>query len=99
MGKKWSSLMESSISCDLPRPDGVANFRITTGHDDFTKLLYNLNFVHSQTRPLGNAKDLFEDYLVSCFELGDIAGANAVKKHYSFYCVDKLHWTTSRSLA
>ncbi|GFT14374.1 hypothetical protein TNCV_4003681 [Trichonephila clavipes] len=82
--------MKSSILCDLPTSIGVANFRITTGHDYLIKHLYRFGLADAPACLLYHATDLCEDHLVSFSRLGDIAVA-LVKKHCRLHCVSELY--------
>ncbi len=91
--------MDNPIPHDMPRPVGVANFRIITGHDFLLKHLHRFGLADSPACPLCSSNfDMSGEHLYGCPGLADVVATNAAKDFGHFLYVSELYWAARNRL-
>ena len=95
-GKAWEPLLSNPIPITLQRKEGVACFRMQTGHDYLAKHLHRIGVLPSPTCLLCNIEDMTALHLQTCPSLGDV---NFNSDDSNWAKLSKLYWAARYRMA
>ncbi|GFX61358.1 gag-Pol polyprotein [Trichonephila clavipes] len=102
VGKSWSSLLDGQRRAQLsalPRVEGVACFRIITGHDYLQAHLFKIGLADSQLCPLCKSVPMTGEHLSDCPALLHILSQNNCGVLPPARTTSALYWTERRLMS